>query len=294
MSSTTSTLSPGLRATLNRLGERLYWSDEEYREAVETIRRRAEAHGFEHIETGQNRLVLKIPTDQLDNYDEPLVAKLPRQYGSPDGLKQNIEEIDLWENAPEWFREFLIPVRSAHPRGYWLVMQYAPEVEGNDEIEERQRELHAHNLRSNELGPQNWGRWHGDVYLIDYGLDIAHRFSDIEVRNWVDIFDEDHRTRHPEEYNEEGGENRDSENKDLSDEDHEPAVVVYASADVGPHRKSCLRSGLLGKSVESGETIEVELSEGTVLVEIEGTEPRSDRSSRDTKLLIDEDTRISL
>ena len=295
MSSKTSTLSPSLRETLNYLGEELYWSDEDYYEAVETIRRRAEAEGFEHIETGQNRLILKIPADRLDRYDEPLVAKLPRQYGSPDGLKQNIEEIDLWENAPGWFREFLIPVESAHPRGYWLVMRYAPEVQGRDEIEERRRYLHSCNLRSNELAPQNWGRWRGDVYLIDYGLDIAHQFSDVEVRNWVDIYDEDYKVRHPEESNEEMVENVDSADEDLSDEQNgPPAALVFATTDVRPHRKPCLRSALRGKSVRTGESIEVELDEETVLVEIEETEPRSDRSSRDRWLQIDEETQISL
>lgn len=295
MSSTTSTLSSDLRESLNRLGEGLYWSDEDYHEAAETIRGRAEADGFEHIETGQNRLILKLPANRLDSYGEPLVAKLPRQYGSPDGLKQNIEEIDLWKNAPDWFQEFLIPVESAHPRGYWLVMRYAPEVQAEDEIEERRRYLHSCNLRSGELATQNWGRWRGEVYLIDYGLDIAHRFSDVEVRNWVDIYDEDHRARHPEEYNNEIEEDIDSTDEDLTDEQSSSSAgLIFVTSDVRPHRKSSLRSALRGKSVRTGESIEVELDEETVQVEIEETEPRSDRSSHEMRLQIDEETRISL
>jgi hypothetical protein len=229
----------------------------------------------------------------LDSYKEPLVAKLPRQYASQDGLKQNIEEIDLWENAPDWFREFLVPVESAHPRGYWLLMRYAPEVQEKAEIKERRRYLYSCNLCSNELAPQNWGRWRGDVRLIDYGLNIAHRFPDTEIRNWVDIYDEDHRARHPEEYSDEEEEATSEDDENSPERDGPAAIRVSATAAVKPHQKSDLRSALRGKSVQAGEPVEVEIEEETIEVEIERTEPRSDRSIRDVWVEIDDETLFS-
>ncbi|KAB1198138.1 MULTISPECIES: hypothetical protein [Haloferax] len=182
--------------SLTSLAEELYWGGLNYYDARDVISERAEDLGMEVIGISDNRIVIKLGEDRLPGYEEPLVAKLPQRksYGK-DGMKQNIEEIDLYQNGPDWLGDYLAPIEVAHPRGFWLVMRFAPVPDGSS-IEKKKRALLDHGILTNEiLAIENWGEWHGDVYLTDYGLGVAAFLDDIEIREWVDIVDEEDRRR---------------------------------------------------------------------------------------------------
>lgn len=150
-------LSDALRHRLTSLAKDLYWSDLAYQEAAVRVREMAEAAGLGFVDDGYNRLVLKIPPSMVGGFDDPLAVKLPRHRRGPDGMKQNIHEIDLYEYAPAWLREYLVPIEAAHPDGYWLVMRYAPAPESS-EIEERRQSLLDRGIPGNEIHSEdNWG-----------------------------------------------------------------------------------------------------------------------------------------
>ena len=284
-----------IRNTLTSLAVDLYWGEMDYYEAREEITERAEDLGYDIIGISDNRIVLEISEDQLPAYDEPLVAKIPqRRTRYPGGVKQNIEEIDLYQNGPDWLLNYLIPIEAAHQRGFWLVMRYAPPPD-DEEIEERKQELLEQEILSNEiLSAQNWGRWRDRVYLTDYGLGVASCIEDIEIRNWVDIVDEEDRRRGllpdgtTEETDEDGGEEEEETSDTL------PAERIVVLADIIPDLKSNVRDELRGEVVEAGTEVEIELDDREITVEIERTEPRSNRCIQNRELLISDRTRISL
>lgn len=172
-------------------------------------------------------------------------------------------------------------------------MRYAPEPD-SDAIEERKQELLECGIVTNEIrSAQNWGEWQGEVFLTDYGLYVSDCLEDVEVRNYVDIVDDEDRRRGliPDETTEES---KETEGEEEERPDLHPVQRVAVSADVIPDLKSDVREGLRGEVVESGDEIEVEVDNRKITVEIERTEPRSDRYMRDRELLINDETRISL
>jgi len=267
----------------------------DYYKAREEISERAEDIGYDIIDASENRIVLEISEDRLPAYGEPLAAKIPqRRSGYPGGVKQNIEEIDLYQNGPNWLRNYLIPIEAAHPRGFWLIMRYAPPPD-DDEIEQRKQELMEQGVISNEiLSSQNWGHWQDEVYLTDYGLGVASCIEDIEIRNWVDIVAEEDRRRGliPDETAEETDESEGEGEEETPDAP--PAERVVVLADVIPGLKSNVREELRGEVVESGNEVEIELGDREIIVEIKRTEPRSDRYIQERELFISDQTRISL
>lgn len=286
-------LPQNLRGTLNSLAIDLYWRDLDYYEAREVVSDRLEDLGFEIVGVSENRIVIEIPADRLPGRDERLVAKLPQRKRGGGGVRQNIEETDIYLNGLDWLREYLIPIEAAHPRGYWVVEPYAPEPD-SDEVEERKQDLMDRGIVTMEVqSAQNWGRWQDQVYLVDYGLYVSECLPDVNVRDWVEIVNEEDR-RHgliPDETTEEGDEGEEAEEETP---DAPPADRVVVSADVIPDLKSDVRKELRGEVVESGDEADVELGDGEITVEIEQTEPRSDRYIQDRELLIGEETRISL
>jgi hypothetical protein len=282
-----------IQSTLTSLAVDLYWGGMDYYDAREEISERAADLGYDVIGLSDNRIVLKISKDRLPTYDEPLAAKIPqRRSRYPGGIKQNIVEIDLYQNGPDWLRDYLIPVEAAHARGFWLIMRYAPPP-NDDEIEQRKQELLEQGVMSNEiLSSQNWGYWQGDVYLSDYGLGVASCIEDIEIRDWVDIVDEE--DRHHGLIPDETVEETDEDDSEEETPDAPPAERVVVLVDVIPDLKSNVREELRGQVVESGKEVEIELDSYKIIAEIKQTEPRSDRYTQDRKLLISDQTRISL
>lgn len=288
-------LAPALRRSLDHLAQELYWGTEDhYHESVEQVRETAENDGFEFAGRSENRLVMKIPEDQLPDRDEPMVVKLPRRrQGYAGGIKQNVEEIDIYRNAPDWLLEYITPIEAAHEDGYWLMMPYAPEPD-SEEIEERKWELRKEGIVTNEIMvSQNWGRWNGDVYVTDYGLYVSDFVTDVDVRDWSKIVDEGDRQRGN--IPDEDHEDRESEQEAMPD--NPPARRVVMSANVLPGLKGEIRQKLKERTnlVVKTETNKIlELDNGKeVKLKIEHTEPRSDRHSRDRKFQIQDDTVLS-
>lgn len=283
-------LSQDLRGTLNSLAIDLYWSDLDYYEAREVVSDRLTELGFEIVGVSENRIVIDIPEDRLPDHDERLVAKLPQRKRGGGGVRQNIEETDLYLNGPDWLREYLIPIEAAHRRGYWLLEPYAPEP-GEDEIEKRKRVLLDRGIGTMEIkSAQNWGRWQGEVFLIDYGLHVSDCLPDVDVRDWTEIVNEEDR-RHGL-ISDETTEEDDEEEEQTPESPLAERVVVLT--DVIPGLKSNVREKLRGEVVESGDEVEINLDDRRITVEVERTEPRSDRYMQDYELLIGEETRISL
>lgn len=126
------------------------------------------------IGAGAGRIVYPLPVNTYDGgaYERYVVKfARPNDRYDWDGRDQNQRETTLWRNNDH---TSLIPVVSADPRGYWIVMPRGESVrrearEITQWIEGIPEEL-ASNLFETDLSPKNVVRLDDQLRLCDYGV----------------------------------------------------------------------------------------------------------------------------
>ncbi|WP_411967859.1 hypothetical protein [Haloferax sp. YSSS75] len=257
--------------------------------AIEWLEETVEEYGWEYLDDGGARFVVKIPPSACDAYDGPaLVLKLPiYRADSRDGRYQNAWEARLWEEALDELRPYLVPVLASGDLYRWVLMPFAETAQVDSElIESRCQELvNEQGIATNEVvAAQNWGFWDGEPRLLDYGHETAQLMLDDEDHVAV----EEYAPEIPASY-----ENLDSE--DVGDEEEDEvadgpvaAKVVLDGTDLLPAEKQEIRGNVDGRAAVAGELMEVEDWE----INVVATEPSTGTALGEDVVVVTEDTHI--
>lgn len=256
----------------------------------------AEEHGWEYLDDGGARLVIKIPLTACAPYDgAPLVLKLPIYRDDPrDGRYQNACEENLWAEASNELRPYLVPVLASGQLYRWLLMPYADtERVDRDLISKRSQELvHEQGILSNEVvAAQNWGIWEGEPRLIDYGHEISQFVLDdvdqVTVKEYApDI---------PASYHDLDSNDDDVDNEADREETQDETVdgpdaeqVVLEGEGLLPAEKNEIRGQVADQGAVAGEAVETDNGEIMVVA----TTPSTGSAFSVNETLITDKTRI--
>jgi hypothetical protein len=170
----TLTLDSGFRDRLDDVAHEQYLANQASDLARAREIRKSLLPDVRAIGAGAGRIVYPLPSSTHDGgrYERYVVKfARPNDRYDWDGRDQNKRETRLWRNNNH---TSLIPVVSADPRGYWIVMPRGESVreEANEItrwIEGISEEL-ASNLLDTDLSPKNVVRLDGQLRLCDYGV----------------------------------------------------------------------------------------------------------------------------
>lgn len=257
----------------------------------------AEEHGWEYLDDGGARLVIKIPPMACAPYDgAPLVLKLPIYRDDPrDGRYQNACEVNLWAEASNELRPYLLPVLASGQLYRWLLMPCADtESVDRDLISQRSQELvHEQDILSNEVvAAQNWGVWEGEPRLIDYG----HEISQFVLDDVDQVAVEEYAPEIPASYDDlDTGDDDDVDNEVDREEARDETVdgpdaeqVVLDGNGLLPAEKNETRGQVAEQGAVAGETVEVDVGEIMVVA----TTPSTGSAFSVDETLITDETRI--
>lgn len=263
---------------------------------IEWTEETAKEYGWEYLDDGGARFIVKIPSTACAAFDgPPLVLKLPIYRDDPrDGRYQNVCEANLWAEAPDELRPYLVPVLASGQLYRWLLMPYAETGPVDRElIEQRSQELvHDLGIPTNEVvAAQNWGVWNGEPRLIDYG----HEVSQFVLDDGVQVSVEDYAPEIPASYEDDETDDGDVDGEDSDGESQEETVdgpdaeqVVLNGTGLLPAEKREIRGTVAGYAASAGETIEVD----EFNIEVVETIPSTDSAFGVDVTLITDETRI--
>jgi hypothetical protein len=262
--------------------------------AIDWLEETVGKSGWEYLDNGGTRFVVKIPPSACDAYDGPaLVLKLPiYRADSRDGRYQNAWEARLWEEAPDELRPYLVPLLASGDLYRWVLMPFAETAQVDVElIESRRQELvREQGIATNEVvAAQNWGVWDGEPRLLDYGHETAQLVLDDEDHVEIEEYAPEIPASYEDLESEDGGD-------EIEDEEHEDAVpdgpvaakVVLGGADLLPAEKQAIRGSVDGRAAVAGGVVEGEDWEIDVLA----TEPTTGTAFGEDLVVMTEDTRI--
>jgi len=169
------------RSLLTELSEKLYNTDiDESRQERGQVLEKIEGHGFRRIKLTYQRAVFELPKDRSPSEGiERTVVKSPLL---DKGLRQNKEEIEVWETAPPEVKSYLLPIVDYDEDNYWLAMPYVETVETiKERVFEFEEVLDSGSLM--ELRKKdNWGWWRGKKRLLDYGSYVKVYLEEEELK----------------------------------------------------------------------------------------------------------------
>ena len=305
MSDTDITIPATLRADIEEFSSRYYpmitetWESRDsgigwLAPAIDWLEEKVGESGWEYLDNGGARFVVKIPPSACDAYDGPaLVLKLPiYRADSRDGRYQNAWEARLWEEAPDELRPYLVPLLASGDLYRWVLMPFAETAQVDAElIESRRQELvREQGIATNEVvAAQNWGVWDGEPRLLDYGHETAQLVLDDEDHVEIEEYAPEIPASYEDLESEDGGD-------EIEDEEHEDAVpdgpvaakVVLGGADLLPAEKQAIRGSVDGRAAVAGGVVEGEDWEIDVLA----TEPTTGTAFGEDLVVMTEDTRI--
>lgn len=253
----------------------------------------AEEHGWEYLDDGGARLVIRIPPTACASYDgTPLVLKLPIYRDDPrDGRYQNACEVNLWAEASNELRPYLVPVLASGQLYRWLLMPCADTEEvDRDMISQRSQELvHEQEVLSNEVvAAQNWGIWEGEPRLIDYG----HEISQFVLDDVDQVTVEEYAPEIPASYDDldtdDGGDVDDEVDGKETVDGPDAEQVVLDGEGLLPAEKNEIRRQVADQGAVAGEAVEVNVGEIMVMA----TTPSTGSAFSVDETLITDETRL--
>lgn len=238
----------------------------------------SEERGWEYLDSGGARLVIKIPTTACNAYSgPPLVVKVPIYRDHPeDGRYQNACEANLWSEAPAELRPYLVPVLASGHLYRWLLMPYADAESADQEmVEPRSRELvHKQGIATNEVvAAQNWGVWNGEPRLIDYGHNISPYVLDEAAQVSVEAYAPEIPESYENNEDDEGGsgENDEAEEHEEVRDAPEAEQVVLDGSGLLLAQKRKMRGKIAGRIAVAGQVLDIESIEIRVVSTIPST-----------------------
>ena len=171
-----------IRARLTAIGQQFYALShpdvsDDGSEAYELVKQLGE-RGFEREGWGGGRRVFRLPPDAIEamglRRDAPtggFVVKFAlHAVGGMDGRTQNRREMELSEDPPWPFDEYILPVSAGEERGFWVIQPYAEQIEeATPELFEAVGAFSGLGYGSDFSEEHNWGRVNGRLRLIDFG-----------------------------------------------------------------------------------------------------------------------------
>ena len=304
MSDTDITISDTLRADIEEFSSRYYpmitetWESRDSSigwlvPAIEWLEETVEEYGWEYLDKGGARFVVKIPPSACDAYDGPaLVLKLPiYRAASRDGRYQNAWEARLWEEASDELRPYLVPVLASGGLYRWVLMPFAETAQVDAElIESRRKELvHEQGIATNEvMAAQNWGVWDGESQLLDYGHETAQLVLDDEDHVAVEEYAPEIPASYENLESEDDGDRMEDEVDEEVPDGPVATRVVLNGTDLLPAEKQEIRGNVDGRSAVAGDVVEVEGWE----IDVAATEPSTATAFGEDVVVVTEDTRI--
>jgi len=310
MPDTDITIPDTLRADVDEFSSR-YWAyiTDEYesrdsqmgwlRPVMDWTEETAEEYGWEYLDDGGARFVIKIPAAACDAYDgPPLVLKIPIYRGhARDGRYQNAYEANLWVEAPDELRPYLVPVVASGHLYRWVLMPYADTAAADEElIDQRSQEVvHEQEILSNEVvAAQNWGVWDGEPRLVDYGHETSQYVLDdadlVEVEEYapeIPASYEDAETDDCDGDDAAAVEDGEDVQEDVVDGPDAEQVVLDGEG-LLPAEKHEIRGQVPGHGAAAGEPVEIDDFE----IEVVATTPSTESAFGVDVTRITEETRI--